>query len=876
MQGPYYLTGKGEQDFIQPVNGTVKVHLNGRALEEGSEKDFVVDYELGTITFTPKVLIKDEDLMRVEYEYKTFNYQRTLLGTTAGVALADSLLSVQGVLWSESDNKNYPIDLTLTSAETDSLRQAGDRLPFASTARPVQPNDVARESELYPLYRKSYDAASKDSFFVYDSLHHNAPDSVLGYYNVWFRHVNSGEKGNYSQFFADQRGWIYRYTKDTGSYTDLSPIPAPERRTSGELMANLRLKNLSATLNVAGQDNDHNLFSSKDDNDNQASATSFSFLAGSRARDRVCAWLAGSHRFTSARFDAEGLSAYDRKEQWDDVTLTEQPQERQLWDATAGATVVPGLETSVSYGQDRVAAQLVTDKISPSMQYAWKDRFSLDYNGSFFRHLSAADKGLGRRENGDARLSFPRHIFGLLYRDEWRSDSLGSGSGLYEGGAQYDFAPLHLHEQLSYVSMRKSLAGHAWSADTGYSLRWEQAIDRALLPSWHVGGSSSMDRSVTYGADRTTTLLVDLTSDVTPKTGGFTSHQHYRTSSEQASAFIQVPIFAGKGMGTHVYDSILKEYVPHTPGDYFMKQQEVYDQGSDLRVRKTTADLSWSFRPTKPVRGILNDLAWQGTLLCEEHVDAATTRAPSWAPGYLSLSSLMADNSINSAVRYADLSYRQDVNWQRRADSGAAEKATGRLMVTPAYRIIRGYRESSVESRLETERPVKRFSLGAAVNLLSLVHADTSGAGDLDYSLADRRLELSQKYRLLGSVTLSLLEVAGTAQKYGSSASAQSLPLDSTFYYQIVPGLSWQPGSKGSLQATYTYSVVPLTGDIDYRMARGFQGGVSHQANISADIKMGERFTLIGSYRGDVHKALGAPTYEPANNVFSLEVRAYM
>src|SRR5659263_653566 len=67
MQGQYNLTGKGEVDFIQPVSGTVKVRINGRELDEGNEKDFVVDYGLGTITFTPKNLIKDEDLIRIEY-----------------------------------------------------------------------------------------------------------------------------------------------------------------------------------------------------------------------------------------------------------------------------------------------------------------------------------------------------------------------------------------------------------------------------------------------------------------------------------------------------------------------------------------------------------------------------------------------------------------------------------------------------------------------------------------------------------------------------------------------------------------------------------------------------------------------------------------
>ena len=74
----------------------------------------------------------------------------------------------------------------------------------------------------------------------------------------------------------------------------------------------------------------------------------------------------------------------------------------------------------------------------------------------------------------------------------------------------------------------------------------------------------------------------------------------------------------------------------------------------------------------------------------------------------------------------------------------------------------------------------------------------------------------------------------------------------------------------------YTWSVVPFNGDADYRMARGFQGGVSHQLIITADVKMGQRFLINGSYRGDIRKAPGETVFELPNNVFSLEVRVIM
>jgi hypothetical protein len=871
VQGPYYLNGNRERDFIQIVSGTVKIRLNGRELEEGSDKDFTVDYGIGTVTFTPKNCIKNEDLIRTEYEYKLFNYQRTLLGATMSATPRDSSFSVQGVFWSESDNKNNPIDLSLTNSDLAALNLSGDEAPYASTAKAVHPNDVARESQYYPLYRKQF--SGSDTFFVYSPFNTDKPDSVLGFYYVWFRSIKTGEKGDYKLRFTDSRGSVYEYAgRDSGSYTDLQPLPAPQARRSGEVKAELRLKGLSATLNIAGQDIDRNLFSRLDDKNNQASATNFTFYAGTMDRDRQSIWLSGSHRFTSRAFDAEVLSAYDRKELWDDTRLATDQAGRQQWDAALGGTLLPGLATSLSYAQNRNDSLCVTDRFSPALAYALKKRFSLDYRGSFFRHFDGGEKGAGRREYGTAGVSFPNHEINLLYRDEWRSDERAAGSGLYEAGFSYDCSPLALREKISYVSKRKSRGGGSGSVDTGYSVRWEQSLDHPLLPAWKINGLSSFDRSENYGDDRSVTMLLDLVSDVSPKTTGFTSRQRFRINTELVSSFIQVPVFAGKGLGTHVYDSVRQEYVPHLPGDYFIQQQDVYDQSSSLRVRKTSADVTWSYEPQRPLPGILNDLSWQGALFSEEHIDAGKTALTTWVPGYRSLSSYFGDAAAGNPVRYADLSYRQDIAWAPRGDSGASAK--GRLSVTPSYRKIRSYGEGGIETRLESDRTTRLWTLGGALNLFSLKHDDTAGLNN--YSVYDRRMELSQKHRLSKTSTLSLLEIAGLAHKVIGSSAGVPVPFDSIFYFQIVPSFSWQPSGKGEFAVVYTYSAAPFAGEVDYRMARGFSGGVSHRLLMTADIKIGERFLVVGSYRGDVRKPVNVSMFEPASHLFSLEVRLFM
>ena len=544
--------------------------------------------------------------------------------------------------------------------------------------------------------------------------------------------------------------------------------------------------------------------------------------------------------------------------------------------------MAPGLQTTLSYGQDRADSLLATDKFSPGLLFTSGKEFSITYDGSFFRHLLPGDRGFGRLENATATLSLPRQTFGVLYHDEWHWDSAGNGAGLYQGGLSYNQLPLALAEKVSYMEKLKSPVNGSGLYDTGYSVRWEQSINHLLRPDWRLSGTSLFDRSSSlpgYAGPQTTTLLVDLISDVTPQASGFSSRQHYRTNTEMASSSVQVPIYAGKGMGTYIYDSTRQEYVPHVPGDYFMQQQQVYDQASAERIRNTAADITWNYSPRRHWTGIMTDLAWQGALSCEEHVDAAYCDLASWVPGYRSVASYFGPAELADPVQYANCSYRQEVTWTPRRDSlhAASDRPTVRLALTPDYQNMRGYREAGIETRLEFERPVRRLTFGAAADLIGADHRDTTPGNS--YSFYDRRLELTQKCGLFRGASATLLEVAGVGRETPEGVTQAAWSLDSVshhLYCQLAPSVSWQPTAKGSVGAMYTLSKVPPDGAADFRMARGFSSGVSHQITVTADVKVGSRFLINGSFRGDIRKQPGKSDFEPANNVLSLQMRVFM
>jgi hypothetical protein len=86
-QGPYRLAGGEGGANLFLVAGSERVRLDGEPMVRGADRDYVVDYVLGTITFTYRRLITAESLIAVEYEQGEGPYSRTALGAGADGAL---------------------------------------------------------------------------------------------------------------------------------------------------------------------------------------------------------------------------------------------------------------------------------------------------------------------------------------------------------------------------------------------------------------------------------------------------------------------------------------------------------------------------------------------------------------------------------------------------------------------------------------------------------------------------------------------------------------------------------------------------------------------------------------------------------------------
>jgi hypothetical protein len=867
LQGPYSFSGKGEQGIITPIAGTIKLKLNGKTLEEGEDKDFTVDYDLGSLTFNPRILIRDEDLIIVEYEYKLFDFQRSLVGTTAGFSTRDSVFSVQGVLWSEADNKNRLIDITFDSSDMVELRKAGDKPVFGYNDRAVHENDVPVVSRYEPLYQK-VDSLGK-IIFRFKPFNPAFPQDRAGRFRVYFSHVGKG-KGSYVRDVTITEYEVYKYVgENAGDYLPFTPLSTPKRMTAGELAGDLRLDKLKLKVNVAGQDYDKNLFSSIDDKDNRASAIRAAMLAGEKSLDKRSAWLSADYSYSSRYFNMELFDTYDRYDLWDDSTINESAVERQFWQGNLGVTPFKLLSAEIGYGQNQIDSDMTTDKFSWYSKIQPFTGLLFDYNGTLFRHHEESRKGRNRK--GIARLVYQqeKHDVELAYKDEWRTDSLKAGIGTMAAVLQYGYSPWNLKQVFDFRQFRAGNTTLFGATDTGWAFSWEQSIDKQLFPWWKINGLSSFYTTRTGIQNRlsSTTFLLDVNSEVNPRKSGFSSSQRYRLNSEKVSSFIQVPVLTVKGHGTHIYDDSLKEYVPDPFGDYFMQQREIYDS-TDGIVRKKRLELNWSYHPARKIRGILNDLNWYGTLLLDEHVDWETKGWKAWVPGWLSLEQIR-NPFDNKNVSYSDLSYRQQIQWMPKE----WEKLGGDLFGQLSLRKIRSYQETSIESGFNVQIKSGKLTLSDESRFCYVFHDDSLIQ---DFYVRDFNTVLAQRFNFAEKFEIYVQQCLGWARKDDPYSKDKPVKPDSSFYVQLNPGFQWRPFDRGWAEASYLFSFVPITGELDYRIARGISAGLSHIISVAANFQIGKHFSLSGSYRGEMNRSPYKSSFGKGLHTVMMEMKAFL
>lgn len=267
-QGPYKLVGPNGELYILVVSGSERVYVNGLLLKRGENEDYVIDYNAGELKFNPTYPITGNMRISVEYQYTDRSYTR-FIGYGGGNYTSENL-DLGVYVYSENDAKNQPLQQSLTEEQVAILKAAGDNrdLMVAPSAVP----DTYAENKI--LYKK--EIINGQEVFVFSS---NPEDEL---FSVRFTLVGQNN-GDYVISDTNAISRIFEYVAPVngvqqGNYAPVIRLNAPIKLQVGGVNGSFHpSEKTQVDFEVAGSQNDLNLFSDIDDGNNDGFAGRLAF-----------------------------------------------------------------------------------------------------------------------------------------------------------------------------------------------------------------------------------------------------------------------------------------------------------------------------------------------------------------------------------------------------------------------------------------------------------------------------------------------------------------------------------------------------------------------------------------------------------------------
>ena len=284
-QGPYKLLGSSGQLYIQIISGTERVYVNGILLERGDNNDYVINYNAGEVIFTSRFPITSEMRISIEYQYSDKNYTRFL--TYFGGSHKQDKFSIAANVYSESDLKDQPLQENLSAEQIQILAFAGD-----DTKLMVAPSAYV---DTFSENRSSYKKIIVDGVEIFQFS--SVPEDVL--YNVTFTLVGNN-LGDYVLTNSTAVGKIYEYVAPIGgirqgNYAPIIQLNAPTKIQIATVLGDYTpTEKTQVSYEIGVSNNDQNLFSSKDDENNEGFA----------------AKIHGNQRLYTGKFTADAVLDY--------------------------------------------------------------------------------------------------------------------------------------------------------------------------------------------------------------------------------------------------------------------------------------------------------------------------------------------------------------------------------------------------------------------------------------------------------------------------------------------------------------------------------------------------------------------------------------
>ncbi|MEQ8712558.1 MAG: hypothetical protein RIC80_06055, partial [Cyclobacteriaceae bacterium] len=263
VQGPYRITGPNAERFVIVMANSERIFLDGKQLQRGFDRDYVIDYNQAEITFNPNVLITKFSRIRVDYEYSDQNYSRSILGVRHDQQW--DRWSLTSEFYREKDNRNQPLAFTLTDEDKQILSAAGDQASLAAISG-VDSVGYSPDRVLYARRDTLVDHQPTE-YYIYstnpDAAVFTITFSEVGENNGDYRTVESGINGRIFEWVAPINGI------PQGNFAPITIIPTPNQRQMWSNQVVYQIDQYQRVFtDLAFSNQDKNLFATIDNEDN--------------------------------------------------------------------------------------------------------------------------------------------------------------------------------------------------------------------------------------------------------------------------------------------------------------------------------------------------------------------------------------------------------------------------------------------------------------------------------------------------------------------------------------------------------------------------------------------------------------------------------
>lgn len=266
VQGPYRLRGPNNERFIIVLANSERVFIDGKRLERGFQNDYVIDYNLGEITFNTNVVITRFTRIRVDFEFTEQNYGRSNLAFAQ--ELNHDRHQVYLSFYREKDNRNNTLGFDFSESALDQLANLGDNVDVGFLSG-VDSSGFIPERILYAKKDTLVDGQVFEVFEVSQD-----PDRAV--FSLRFTQLGSNQ-GNYQLVAATSNGRTFEWIAPVngipqGDFEPVVQLAVPNQRQMTVLGSKSNFGKLRFNQELALSVRDNNLFSTFDDNDNQGIA----------------------------------------------------------------------------------------------------------------------------------------------------------------------------------------------------------------------------------------------------------------------------------------------------------------------------------------------------------------------------------------------------------------------------------------------------------------------------------------------------------------------------------------------------------------------------------------------------------------------------